>query len=125
MGPSILMDVHISVDPTLSVSSAHQIAERARIKVLQTYSEIGEFLVHVEIADEYDLKQAQSEQNIISDVHSSSIEHINGNDTIHDSAARSHELNGVDGNHLHSRATSLAELMRPQVTMIQPKIKIY
>jgi cation diffusion facilitator family transporter len=33
MGPFVLMDVHIHVDPSLSVSAAHQIAERTRIRV--------------------------------------------------------------------------------------------
>lgn len=50
MGPFVLMDVHISVEPTMSVSAAHQIAERARIRVRQKLPIISEFLVHVDVA---------------------------------------------------------------------------
>jgi divalent metal cation (Fe/Co/Zn/Cd) transporter len=50
MGPFVLMDVHISVDPTISVSAAHQIAERARIRVRQKLPVVAEFMVHVDVA---------------------------------------------------------------------------
>jgi cation diffusion facilitator family transporter len=52
MGPFVLMDVHISVDPTISVSAAHQIAERARIRVRQKLPVIAEFLVQVDVGPE-------------------------------------------------------------------------
>jgi divalent metal cation (Fe/Co/Zn/Cd) transporter len=51
MGPFLLMDVHISVDPTISVSAAHQISERARIRVRQRMPLISEFMVHVELGE--------------------------------------------------------------------------
>jgi len=52
MGPFILMDCHISVDPSLSVSAAHQIAERARMRVRRSLPVIAEFMVHVDVAQE-------------------------------------------------------------------------
>lgn len=44
------MDVHIAVDPTMSVSAAHQIAERTRIRVRQRLPMVAEFSVHVDVA---------------------------------------------------------------------------
>jgi cation diffusion facilitator family transporter len=42
MGPYVLMDVHISVSPTISVSAAHQVAERVRIHALRKFHVISE-----------------------------------------------------------------------------------
>lgn len=51
MGPFIVMDCHIQVDPTISVSAAQQIAERVRILVRRGFPQIAEFSVHVDVAD--------------------------------------------------------------------------
>ena len=47
MGSYLLLDLHIEVDGHLSVSSAHQIAERARLRITQSLPTVTEVLVHV------------------------------------------------------------------------------
>jgi len=48
MGPYSLVDLHITVDPTLSVTAGHQIAERARLAILNHFPNVREALIHVE-----------------------------------------------------------------------------
>ncbi len=47
MGPSVVADVGIIVDPFLSVSAANQIAERTRQRMLDEMPELSEILIHV------------------------------------------------------------------------------
>jgi hypothetical protein len=44
---SIVADVHIVVDPVLSVSAAHQIAERVRLRVRRAMPAVADLLVHI------------------------------------------------------------------------------
>jgi divalent metal cation (Fe/Co/Zn/Cd) transporter len=39
--------VHIVVDPVLSVSAAHQIAERVRLRVRRAMPAVADLLVHI------------------------------------------------------------------------------
>ena len=48
MGSYLLLDLHIEVDGHLSVSSAHQIAERTRPHITQSLPTVTEVLVHVD-----------------------------------------------------------------------------
>ncbi|MFA9460391.1 cation diffusion facilitator family transporter [Thiohalorhabdus sp. Cl-TMA] len=48
MGPEVLVDVHVQVPGTVSVSEGHQIAERVRKHVIQQHPEVSEVLVHVD-----------------------------------------------------------------------------
>ena len=48
MGPEALVDVHIQVPGTISVSEGHQIAERVRQHLIQSHPEVSEVLVHVD-----------------------------------------------------------------------------
>ena len=48
MGSYLLVNPHREVDGYLSVSSAHQIAERARLRIMQSLLTVTEFLVHVD-----------------------------------------------------------------------------
>ena len=48
MGSYLLVDLHIEVDGHLTVSSAHQIAERARLRIIQSLPTVTEVLVHVD-----------------------------------------------------------------------------
>lgn len=48
MGGSSLIDLAIRVDPRLSASSAHRLAEEARLAVLKEVPEVSEVLVHVD-----------------------------------------------------------------------------
>jgi len=48
MGPEALVDVHIQVPGTISVSEGHQIAERVRRHLIDSHPEVSEVLVHVD-----------------------------------------------------------------------------
>jgi hypothetical protein len=48
MGHYTLLDLHIRVDPMISVSSAHNVAEYARACLLQHFKNVTEVLVHVD-----------------------------------------------------------------------------
>jgi divalent metal cation (Fe/Co/Zn/Cd) transporter len=48
MGSYLLVDLHIEVNGHLTVSSAHQIAERARLRITQSLPAVAEVLVHVD-----------------------------------------------------------------------------
>jgi divalent metal cation (Fe/Co/Zn/Cd) transporter len=51
MGPYMILDVHVVVDPKLSVSVSHQVAERVRRRVMERLPAVSEVLVHVDPAD--------------------------------------------------------------------------
>ena len=46
MGPHLLVDLHIEVDSMMSISAAHQVAERVRLRILQKIPVVNEVLVH-------------------------------------------------------------------------------
>jgi DNA-binding PucR family transcriptional regulator len=48
MGPEALVDVHIQVDPYLSVSEAHYVSERVRNKVITDVDEVYDVMVHID-----------------------------------------------------------------------------
>uniref|UniRef100_A0A6B2L502 Cation efflux protein cytoplasmic domain-containing protein n=1 Tax=Arcella intermedia TaxID=1963864 RepID=A0A6B2L502_9EUKA len=48
MGPYSLVDFHITVDPVLTVTAGHQIAEKARKTILEKFPQVREALIHVE-----------------------------------------------------------------------------
>ena len=52
MGPEVLVDVHVQVPGTISVSEGHQIAERVRRHLIQSHPEVSEVLVHVDPEDD-------------------------------------------------------------------------
>ncbi len=52
-GGYILADVHIEVDPDISVNEGHNIATRAKEEVLSAVPEVMNLLVHVEPAGDY------------------------------------------------------------------------
>ena len=47
-GPEVLVDVHVQVPGTISVSEGHQIAERVRQHLIRSHPEVSEVLVHVD-----------------------------------------------------------------------------
>jgi len=47
MGPHTLVDMQVQVDPMMSVSAGHQVAERVRLTILNHFPEISEVLIHV------------------------------------------------------------------------------
>jgi cation diffusion facilitator family transporter len=52
MAHRALVDAHILVDPRISVSEGHSIAERARSRVLKVHSEVSDVLVHIDPEDD-------------------------------------------------------------------------
>jgi cation diffusion facilitator family transporter len=52
MGADALVDVHIQVDPLLSVSEGHHISERVRQKVIREIEEVQDVLVHIDPEDD-------------------------------------------------------------------------
>lgn len=54
MAHRALVDAHILVDPRISVSEGHSIAERARGRVLKSHPAVSDVLVHVDPEDDID-----------------------------------------------------------------------
>ena len=54
MGPHVLVDLHIQVNSMISISSAHQVAERVRLTILNKLPSVNEVLVHVDAEDDLD-----------------------------------------------------------------------
>ena len=53
MGPHLLVDLHIEVDSMMSISAAHQVAERVRLRILDKIPAVNEVLVHVDADDDF------------------------------------------------------------------------
>ncbi|MFQ5994303.1 MAG: cation diffusion facilitator family transporter [Acidiferrobacterales bacterium] len=52
MGGDALVDVHIQVDPTLSVSEGHQVSETVRRRLIQGVEEVSDVMVHIDPEDD-------------------------------------------------------------------------
>ncbi len=52
MGDDALVDVHIQVDPTLSVSEGHQISETVRAQLIDDIEEVSDVMVHIDTEDD-------------------------------------------------------------------------
>ena len=52
MGGNALVDVHILVDPRLSVSEGHQISEAVRAKLIKGFDEVSDVMVHIDPEDD-------------------------------------------------------------------------
>ena len=52
MGGEALVDVHIQVDPQLSVSEGHQISETVRQSLIKGYDEVSDVMVHIDPEDD-------------------------------------------------------------------------
>jgi divalent metal cation (Fe/Co/Zn/Cd) transporter len=48
MGPRVLVDLHVEVDGSTTVSDGHQVAERVRKFVFGEYEGVSEVLVHID-----------------------------------------------------------------------------
>lgn len=59
MGHYYIVDLHIQVNSLMSVSAAHQVAERVRMAILQKLPKVNEVLVHVDAEDDTDEKMTQ------------------------------------------------------------------
>ncbi len=67
MGSHLLVDMHVEVGRLMTVSAAHQVAERVRWVILDSISEVNEVLVHVDAEDdiEEDVQRMMRPQNEI------------------------------------------------------------
>lgn len=52
LGPDILVDVHVVVDPFLSVSEGHRIAEKVRQSLLSQVEAVTDVMVHVDVEED-------------------------------------------------------------------------
>jgi hypothetical protein len=52
MGSDALVDVHIQVNPRLSVSEGHHISETVRAQVIQEIDEVADVMVHIDPEDD-------------------------------------------------------------------------
>lgn len=52
MGAEALVDVHILVDPMISVSEGHLISETVRLSLIREIDDIGEVMVHIDPEDD-------------------------------------------------------------------------
>lgn len=52
MGGQILADVHIQVDPRISVSEGHQVAETVQSTLIRRFEEISDVVVHIDPEDD-------------------------------------------------------------------------
>lgn len=52
MGPDVLVDVHLQVEPSVSVSEGHHIGEWVSRRLLQDYEEINDVVVHIDAEDD-------------------------------------------------------------------------
>ncbi|RMD69596.1 MAG: hypothetical protein D6819_06555 [Gammaproteobacteria bacterium] len=52
MGGAALVDVHIQVDPRISVTEGHQIGEAVRQRLMDTFEDISDVTVHIDPEDD-------------------------------------------------------------------------
>ena len=66
MGTHLLVDLHIEVDSMMSISAAHQVAERVRLSILEKVSAVNEVLVHVDAEDDFfEEEGSEASKNIV------------------------------------------------------------
>ncbi|CAA6669084.1 unnamed protein product [Spirodela intermedia] len=78
-GSSLYLDVHIEVDPFLSVSAAHDIGENVRHEIQEFHEEVAEVFIHIDpsVSDLSNIKSGQQnnsngfhERDVVALVHS-------------------------------------------------------
>lgn len=57
IGGKVAMDIHIQVDPDLTVRQGHQIAGAVKRQVMAAHGDVTEVIVHIEPAEDPDRKQ--------------------------------------------------------------------
>ncbi len=58
VGGNAFVDVHIQVDPRLSVSEAHQISETVRVRLINEIEEVSDVTIHIDPEDDLIAKPA-------------------------------------------------------------------
>jgi hypothetical protein len=60
MGGNALVDVHIQVDPKLSVSEGHYISEKVRAKLINRVDEVTDVMVHIDPEDDEKIRLGEN-----------------------------------------------------------------
>ncbi len=55
MGPAVVLDIHLQVDPAISVSEGHQIGDWATSVLLAEFHDISDVTVHIDAEDDKDV----------------------------------------------------------------------
>lgn len=61
MGPDIMVDVHVVVDPFLSVSEGHQIADEVEKTLIRQIPDVTAVMVHVDVQDDMSAESDMTE----------------------------------------------------------------
>jgi len=97
MGPHLLVDLHIEVDSMMSISAAHQVAERVRLGILEKLPAVNEVLVHVDAEDDFFGEEgSELSQKIVLMRPQSEIE-----DDVKKKLAEIHEIQGITHIYCH------------------------
>jgi cation diffusion facilitator family transporter len=59
-GPDALVDVHVQVNPHISVSEGHRIAEHIREKLIADLDEVSDVLVHIDTEDDQSFERGRT-----------------------------------------------------------------
>jgi cation diffusion facilitator family transporter len=125
MGSQILVDLHIRVPAHISVSHGHQIAERARMRIMEAEPQIADALVHVDTEDNssYEDHDFEFNENIERDVRKLKFEGVT-----HISRVVSHFFNNKMSVHLQIKvagdlsvndAEKIAETVCGQINQLE------
>jgi cation diffusion facilitator family transporter len=59
-GPDALVDVHVQVNPLISVSEGHRIAEHIRERLIRDLDEVSDVLVHIDTEDDQNFERGRT-----------------------------------------------------------------
>jgi cation diffusion facilitator family transporter len=59
-GPDALVDVHVQVNPHISVSEGHRIAEHIRERLIEDLDEVSDVLVHIDTEDDQNFERGRT-----------------------------------------------------------------
>lgn len=59
-GPDALVDVHVQVNPLISVSEGHRIAEHIRERLIHDLDEVSDVLVHIDTEDDQNFERGRT-----------------------------------------------------------------
>ena len=59
-GPDALVDVHVQVNPHISVSEGHRIAEHIRERLIHDLDEVSDVLVHIDTEDDQNFERGRT-----------------------------------------------------------------
>jgi cation diffusion facilitator family transporter len=63
----VYVDLHIQVDPDMSVAQGHGVAEKVERRLCEVFNEVADVIVHLEPLDSYQFEKTYGEMNVDSD----------------------------------------------------------